>query len=254
MTPELRTLRMKISPYRPSATTPSWMRAPPPSLMPIMGMPVLRARSMTLTIFSPYTSPSEPPKTVASWLNTATLPAVDRAGAGDHPVAVGALVLHAEVGRAVPDQLVELDERARVEQRLDPLAGGLAALGVLALDRGRVAGVHRQVDAAVQVGELARGGVRVGHRRADQALPRRGRARWRHSSHLRDGSLTHGRTLTIRLPRRRPGSGARHVSLPARRATAEGRPAPPVPPDRCGGGSVRLWSRRGTRPPSEPRW
>ena len=27
---------------------------------------------MTLTIFSPYTSPSEPPKTVASWLNTAT--------------------------------------------------------------------------------------------------------------------------------------------------------------------------------------
>ena len=73
MTPELSTLRMKISPYRPSATTPSWMRAPPPSLMPIMGMPVLRAKSMTLTIFSPYTSPSEPPKTVASWLNTATL-------------------------------------------------------------------------------------------------------------------------------------------------------------------------------------
>ena len=28
---------------------------------------------MALTIFWPYTSPSEPPKTVASWLNTATL-------------------------------------------------------------------------------------------------------------------------------------------------------------------------------------
>ncbi len=47
------TLRWKISPYRPRETTPSWMRAPAPSLMPIRGRPVLRARSMTLTIFSP---------------------------------------------------------------------------------------------------------------------------------------------------------------------------------------------------------
>ena len=84
---------------------------------------------MALTIFWPYTSPSEPPKTVASWLNTDDVAAVDGAGAGDHAVAVGTLLLHAEVDRPVPDQLVELDERARVEQRLDPLAGGLAALG-----------------------------------------------------------------------------------------------------------------------------
>jgi hypothetical protein len=72
MTPEARTLRRKISPYRPSETTPSWMRAPPPSLMPMTGQPVFIARSMTLTIFSPYTSPSAPPKTVTSWLNTQT--------------------------------------------------------------------------------------------------------------------------------------------------------------------------------------
>ncbi len=63
--------------------------------------------------------------------------AVDRAGAGDHAVAVGTLLLHAEVDRAVPDQLVELDERARVEQCLDTFAGGLAALGALALDGSR---------------------------------------------------------------------------------------------------------------------
>ena len=37
----------------------------------------------------------------------------------------------------MPGELVELGERARVQQQLDPLAGGLLALGVLLLDRGR---------------------------------------------------------------------------------------------------------------------
>ena len=59
-------LRRKISAYRPSETTPSWMRAPPPSLMPMIGTPVLRARSITLMILSPATSPSDPPKMVKS--------------------------------------------------------------------------------------------------------------------------------------------------------------------------------------------
>ncbi len=53
ITPEACTLRRKISPYRPSETTPSWMRAPAPSLMPITGHPVRIARSITLQIFSP---------------------------------------------------------------------------------------------------------------------------------------------------------------------------------------------------------
>ena len=72
ITPEACTLRRKISPYRPRETTPSWMRAPPESLMPMIGQPVFMARSMTLTIFSPKTWPSEPPKTVKSWANTHT--------------------------------------------------------------------------------------------------------------------------------------------------------------------------------------
>ena len=71
-TPEACALRLKISPYRPRETTPSWIRAPAPSLMPMIGQPVLIARSMILMIFSPYTSPSEPPKMVKSWLNTQT--------------------------------------------------------------------------------------------------------------------------------------------------------------------------------------
>ena len=40
--------------------------------MPITGQPILAARSMILHIFSPITSPREPPKTVKSWLNTHT--------------------------------------------------------------------------------------------------------------------------------------------------------------------------------------
>ncbi len=48
------------------------MRAPPPSLMPMSGTPVFSAKSWILTIFSPYTWPSAPPKMVTSWLNTHT--------------------------------------------------------------------------------------------------------------------------------------------------------------------------------------
>jgi hypothetical protein len=38
--------------------------------MPTTGQPIFIARSITLTIFSPKTSPSEPPKTVKSWAKT----------------------------------------------------------------------------------------------------------------------------------------------------------------------------------------
>ena len=40
--------------------------------MPMTGQPILAARSITFPIFSPITSPSEPPKTVKSWEKTAT--------------------------------------------------------------------------------------------------------------------------------------------------------------------------------------
>ena len=47
-TPEAWTFRQKISAYPASETTPSWMRAPPESLIPITGQPYVTARSMTL--------------------------------------------------------------------------------------------------------------------------------------------------------------------------------------------------------------
>jgi hypothetical protein len=48
------------------------MRAPPESLIPTIGHPVLIARSITLQIFCAYTSPKDPPNTVKSCENTHT--------------------------------------------------------------------------------------------------------------------------------------------------------------------------------------
>src|SRR5438874_398153 len=48
------------------------MRAPPESLMPMIGIRFFSARSITLMTFSANTSPSDPPNTVASWLNSIT--------------------------------------------------------------------------------------------------------------------------------------------------------------------------------------
>jgi hypothetical protein len=118
-------------------------------------------------------------------------PPVDRPGAGHDAVAERPLLLHAEVGGPVPGECVQLDERPGVEQLVDALAGGLAALLLLALDGGLAAGVHRRVHAQVQVGELAGRGVDVG-------LVGAGRLRER----LRCSA--HGRSLTPTV-----GSGAR---------------------------------------------
>ena len=60
--------------------------------------------------------------------------AVDRAPAGDDAVAGDFGLFHAEVGRAVLDEHVELLERALVEQEFDALARGQFAALVLGLD------------------------------------------------------------------------------------------------------------------------
>jgi hypothetical protein len=46
------------------------MRAPPESLRPTTGAPILRRRSMTLQIFWAFVSERLPPKTVKSWAKT----------------------------------------------------------------------------------------------------------------------------------------------------------------------------------------
>ena len=50
---------------------------------------------------------------------------------GDHRIAVGAVLLHFELGCAVADVRVELLEGPGVQQLLHPLAGGVLPLLVL---------------------------------------------------------------------------------------------------------------------------
>ena len=87
--------------------------------------------------------------------------AVDGAVAGDDAVAEGPLLIEAEVGAAVSGQRVEFDERALVEQRVDPLARGQLALGVDLLDGGLADRMQRLLGTPAQIRQLAGGGVDV---------------------------------------------------------------------------------------------
>ena len=61
----------------------------------------------------------------------------------------------------MPGELVDLDEGALVEKPLDPFAGRELATGVLLVHSTRRAGMDGFVEALVEVGQLARGGVDV---------------------------------------------------------------------------------------------
>ena len=61
---------------------------------------------------------------------------VDRAPAGDDAVARHFRLFHAEFGATVLDVHVEFFERAVVHQKLDALARGQLALGMLSVDPG----------------------------------------------------------------------------------------------------------------------
>ena len=88
---------------------------------------------MIFTIFAALVSESDPPKTVKSCANAKTWRPSIEAVAGDDAVSRRDLLRHAEVVAAVCDELVDLLERARIEQQIDSLAGGELAGGVLAL-------------------------------------------------------------------------------------------------------------------------
>ena len=79
--------RRPSSAYQASDVAASWMRAPPESLMPMIGQPTMATHSISRATLRPNISPTVPWNTVWSWLNTPTGPAVDGAVAGDHAVA-----------------------------------------------------------------------------------------------------------------------------------------------------------------------
>ena len=61
----------------------------------------------------------------------------------------------------MPGQLVELGERTRIEQGVDPLASCHLAFGVLPFDLPGRARMDRLLPALLQIGQLAGGGVQV---------------------------------------------------------------------------------------------
>src|SRR6185503_8849811 len=81
-------------------------------------------------------------------------PPVDRAPAGDHAVARDPLLLHPEVGAAMGDELVDLGERAGVEEHVDPLARRELSGLVLLVDPGFSAARFGFLVAALQLLEL----------------------------------------------------------------------------------------------------
>ena len=171
----------------------------------------------------------------------ADLAAVDRAVPGHHAVAVGAPLLQAEGDRAVTRQLVDLDERALVEEHLDPLARRTPALGVLLLDGLGRPGVHRLVEPSVEVGQLAGRGVDVDV--VGDLGPRPGRGRG-FSAHLQWPPRVCGANLVPWTPPAPPGR--RSTRSPCRRSPARsgrfvctprpGRPTRSPPPTRCATG------------------
>ena len=147
------------------------MRAPPESLIPIIGEPVFTARSITLQIFSANTSPSDPPSTVKSCEKRKTCRPSMVAWPVITPSPRNCRSSKPNAVRAVDREAVQLDERAGVDQRLDALARGALAARALFLvrrlaGRGERLGAHRR---------QARGGVFVrafgGGHRDDASAP-----------------------------------------------------------------------------------
>jgi hypothetical protein len=90
--------------------------------------------------------------------------------AGDDAVARDLLLLHSEVGAAVDDEAVDLDEAPGIEEQIDALAGGELASVVLLLDA-----LHAPAHESARVGIVepldggGRGLRRRGHGRSYNA-------------------------------------------------------------------------------------
>ena len=103
------------------------MRAPLPSLMPDEGASDLHREVHHLANFLGKCAREAAAEHREIVREDADLASVDGAEAGHHAVAGNLLARHFEVGDAMRLELVELDERAAIEQCVDALARGQAA-------------------------------------------------------------------------------------------------------------------------------
>ena len=118
---------LEDAPVPVEATTPSWIRAPPESLRPMSGAPLSIARSMTLQILSATTSPRLPPKRGEVLGEDEDGPTVDCAPPGHDGVTGGRLSSMPKPAAWCRTNMVDLLERAFVEEEFDSLARGQLA-------------------------------------------------------------------------------------------------------------------------------
>ena len=154
-------------------------------------------------------------------------PAVDGPVAGDDAVPVRPVGRHVEVVRAVPGELVELGERPRIEQPVDPFPGRHLAPRVLPLDRALRSGVDRLVPAPLQAGDLPGGRVqvRLAGRVSGIGGPARIIGRRSVGGHA-------GQVNVQAAPGRVPGGPGTRRAQPGARAPASTGTGPPRPPRR----------------------
>ena len=114
----------------------------------MIGARLRSAMSCTFWIFSAWASESEPPNTVKSLAKRKTGRPLTVPQPVTTPSPADLVLLHAEIGRAVLDEHVELLEGILVEEDLDALAGGQLAALVLRLDALLAAAEPRDVAAA----------------------------------------------------------------------------------------------------------
>ena len=184
-------------------------------------------------------------------------PAVDGAVAADHAVAGDAALGHPEVGAAVGDQRIDLDERAGVEQQLHPLAGGQLAGGVLLVDALLAAAQAGALEAVLQLGQgfaLGRGRRRrlrlrgIGHGCQAYLSRRRGSTSGRRR-HARSGALTidspwRRPDATQHPPPRSANSRSPSSTAPPWRARCRSSPTARATSPTPGSSAARRWSCR----------
>ena len=135
------------------------MRAPPESLIPITRTPVLHGHVHDLADLLREDLRERPAEDGEVLREHEHLATEDRPVPGDDGVAPRAVVAHLELDLAMPDEAVELDERAGVEELLEPLAREELAALALASDVPLARGVRRFLAQLLEPAELRLGRV-----------------------------------------------------------------------------------------------
>jgi hypothetical protein len=113
---------------------PSWIRAPPESLMKTNGEPVFMLSCIISTILSQWIFARGAARDGEVLARDVDESPLDGAVPGDDAVRGEFLVLHAELGAAMTGEAVALLEGLGIEQDIDALAGGELAGFVLLVD------------------------------------------------------------------------------------------------------------------------